>query len=1052
MKKFVTFLLTMVFAVVGVVSSYAQEKPVPKTSALATDGNTIQYLYNKEAGAFFTQGNAWGTQASYLPATGNPFKISVSNGVTEITDKVANGNWMNPFIDGQGGIYVDNGSDPNSHAWVITHLEDGSFEITNTVAATDKKVGIDPAETANIIIMTDSRNAYTAWVAVSEADYAAYQEAYQAWVLTQYGPGDDVSFLASTWKTDMKGSVGSYGGLGGVAAAEIYNSGGSWPTGNVLYQSIEGIKDGTYQVTLEGAASYTSGRGFVCPTGEGLSELFANDEVQSMAVQDRGWVSGGQQDVAVLEVGVWKGNLKFGIRNLADAGNWYVARLSSIKYLSEELPAPVVGQISIEPTGMVSPDDLETVKITIPVSKLLKGAANYEIEYKGTISVGGKELPFSGKSESNATIEVEIPAEYVEVGKTYTVSIAEGDIKVIDKSGEQPVQVATNTESFEGTFRTATLTELAQAEYDQTLEEAYALLEYATEHVGVGVMLYLPAKVAEYQDALETASNLSYRYKIYNDYKEGTELLNYLMCELQPQYPKLNQRYLVKHKVSGLYLNADSGVKLSPNATPVAFHHVDGAKEEARFFMYSTPDREYICYEGSDTKTLTNQTMSIEGGKFMIKHNHTTQAYNFVGMNGALGTEAKAVDSAIFGDKAEDAANSQWLLELYDEPEVVMTKPEVATTTLATDGETIQYFYNKETNSFFSQGNAWGTQASYFEKKANQFKVSIADGVTEIYDLATAGGAQKWMNPFIDGQGGLYVDNGSASNSHAWTITVLEDGGFEIANTELATDKKVGIDPAEAKNIIQMTNAAGAYTTWYAVSEDDFNQYLADLEAYEQWVRENTELQPGTDLTYLATEGFTSAVGNVGTVADWAWSGHEGANEVYNGAGAVPAGDVLVQTISNLQNGVYEVTLEVAASFTSGRGFEANVGEGLAEAFANSAVQGIEVYDRSSLTADGADQVTLTAIVADGTLKFGVRNVADGGNWYLAYLKQIVFVSKDVKSILNKQPEATEITSVSSDATPAAIFSANGARISKMQKGINIVKMSDGSVKKVMVK
>jgi len=48
--------------------------------------------------------------------------------------------------------------------------------------------------------------------------------------------------------------------------------------------------------------------------------------------------------------------------------------------------------------------------------------------------------------------------------------------------------------------------------------------------------------------------------------------------------------------------------------------------------------------------------------------------------------------------------------------------------------------------------------------------------------------------------------------------------------------------------------------------------------------------------------------------------------------------------------------------------------------------------------------------------------------------------------------EATAINSTSATVAPAAIFNANGARVNAMQKGVNIVKMTDGTVRKVIVK
>lgn len=48
--------------------------------------------------------------------------------------------------------------------------------------------------------------------------------------------------------------------------------------------------------------------------------------------------------------------------------------------------------------------------------------------------------------------------------------------------------------------------------------------------------------------------------------------------------------------------------------------------------------------------------------------------------------------------------------------------------------------------------------------------------------------------------------------------------------------------------------------------------------------------------------------------------------------------------------------------------------------------------------------------------------------------------------------EANAISAVNENATISSIYSASGAKVSSMQKGMNIVKYSDGSVKKVLVK
>lgn len=57
-----------------------------------------------------------------------------------------------------------------------------------------------------------------------------------------------------------------------------------------------------------------------------------------------------------------------------------------------------------------------------------------------------------------------------------------------------------------------------------------------------------------------------------------------------------------------------------------------------------------------------------------------------------------------------------------------------------------------------------------------------------------------------------------------------------------------------------------------------------------------------------------------------------------------------------------------------------------------------------------------------------------------------------IKTYLNSTPTGIDKINANSSAKAEAIFSVNGVRNAKLNKGLNIVKMSDGSVKKIMVK
>lgn len=61
-------------------------------------------------------------------------------------------------------------------------------------------------------------------------------------------------------------------------------------------------------------------------------------------------------------------------------------------------------------------------------------------------------------------------------------------------------------------------------------------------------------------------------------------------------------------------------------------------------------------------------------------------------------------------------------------------------------------------------------------------------------------------------------------------------------------------------------------------------------------------------------------------------------------------------------------------------------------------------------------------------------------------------IIETIKTYLNSTPTGIDNINANSSAKAEAIFSVNGVRNAQLNKGLNIVKMSDGSVKKIMVK
>ena len=213
----------------------------------------------------------------------------------------------------------------------------------------------------------------------------------------------------------------------------------------------------------------------------------------------------------------------------------------------------------------------------------------------------------------------------------------------------------------------------------------------------------------------------------------------------------------------------------------------------------------------------------------------------------------------------------------------------------------------------------------------------------------------------------------SVNGQDVQTINV-NSGGWGTVGT--AT---VAIQLDKGKNTVKLSNASD----W--MPDIDYME-LTLTKPFEEGSAEVTEpYQVGDDLVqYAPTEwaGQTNGYGGLG---------HQ-AYEHYN-SGSVGAGEVLTQKLTGLQNGVYTVTLEVAASFTPDRGFECPTGNGLSVAFANGTQKNLEVIGRTWVSS--VTPITIYASVTDGTLKYGIYNLQTSGNWYVANVTSIKYISEN---------------------------------------------------------
>lgn len=71
---------------------------------------------------------------------------------------------------------------------------------------------------------------------------------------------------------------------------------------------------------------------------------------------------------------------------------------------------------------------------------------------------------------------------------------------------------------------------------------------------------------------------------------------------------------------------------------------------------------------------------------------------------------------------------------------------------------------------------------------------------------------------------------------------------------------------------------------------------------------------------------------------------------------------------------------------------------------------------------------------------------------YSANKSTLQNIIEEIKTYLNSTSTGIDNINATSSAKAEAIFSVNGVRNAQLNKGLNIVKMSDGSVKKIMIK
>lgn len=150
---------------------------------------------------------------------------------------------------------------------------------------------------------------------------------------------------AASWNTN-----GSMVSIDGVSMPEKYE-GSTTTLGDVMWQTVTGLENGTYTVELYANARYTPDRGFETTATDGqmnCTYLFANDVELSIPVVFNAELADGQS-YTLENVEVTDGTLKMGMTKKAAGSNWHTIQ---IKALTPHTPYSYDNNIAVARMGL----------------------------------------------------------------------------------------------------------------------------------------------------------------------------------------------------------------------------------------------------------------------------------------------------------------------------------------------------------------------------------------------------------------------------------------------------------------------------------------------------------------------------------------------------------------------------------------------------------------------------------------------------------------------------------------------------------------------------
>lgn len=172
----------------------------------------------------------------------------------------------------------------------------------------------------------------------------------------------------------------------------------------------------------------------------------------------------------------------------------------------------------------------------------------------------------------------------------------------------------------------------------------------------------------------------------------------------------------------------------------------------------------------------------------------------------------------------------------------VWTKPAIPTEYATMENGGTYYFLNVGSQLFFTQGNAWGTQASVGE---TGLKVRIEEAGTGDYTLTdfvkTQNAWKMWWFIDSDDDPTMYVDYNGQANYY-WTITDMGNQTYRLSPSasnpfaSFANLTYVGLNRTEDAERTYLTwnntEDSGAFIDWKLIPEEAGEAYEAQMDIY----------------------------------------------------------------------------------------------------------------------------------------------------------------------------------------------------------------------------